>query len=214
MIFPHFTLLVILGLFATLFSVVTAKPILSNAERLRRGLPLNKPVLRHPSRTRRDPTPSALPLPSYGLIKVNVAGRGTAYLTQTGVVWDVNLAEKFVFIGGSGTGLALTCENCGGKFVGLSSTPAMSLKTSSDRIDVPSLLDGDDPTSGKQVYVWSFNPVTKEVSINWANADGTSSSNQGLSQASKLIISGDPSGVTTSSWYFYVNASLQFVPVS
>ncbi|KAH8806648.1 hypothetical protein DL96DRAFT_1822538 [Flagelloscypha sp. PMI_526] len=237
MIFPRFALLVILGLSTTLFSVVIAKPTLTNAQRLRRGLPLKKPVLRHPcrcfllaavpnvltssaARTRRDPAPSAIPPPSYGLIQVIKQGNNptSGYLSLDGKVKDINSAAKFTFIGGSGDGLALTCENCGGQFLGISSPtkPTLSLHAAGDYLVAPSLLDGDDLSSGKQVHVWSFNSVTNDVSMHWANPDGTSSSNQGVSRGGAwLYISGDParfnSYITYGSAY---SVDLKFVPVS
>ncbi|KAH8822181.1 hypothetical protein DL96DRAFT_1620400, partial [Flagelloscypha sp. PMI_526] len=66
----RFSLPILLLFSATLCSLVTAGPTLTNAQRLRRGLPLKRPVFRDPSRTRRDTTASPIPGVYTGYIQV------------------------------------------------------------------------------------------------------------------------------------------------
>ncbi|KAH8810150.1 hypothetical protein DL96DRAFT_1627831 [Flagelloscypha sp. PMI_526] len=191
MLFTHHVLLFALCLSATLFSLSTANPQLSNAERMRRGLPLNKPVMRHPSRTRRDSVPSGIPPlytpPFVGYLQVlSLDGKQSyGYLTTSTVVSSTTQAAKVTFTA-YGSGLAITCSSCNGLYLGLTgSSSSMSIKTDNKEGPiVPTLVNlsaAPGPNLAKTPsYVWSYDPSTNDVSINWANGDLSSSSNQVL----------------------------------
>ncbi|KAH8799287.1 hypothetical protein DL96DRAFT_1564694 [Flagelloscypha sp. PMI_526] len=104
---------------------------LSNAERLKRGLPLKAPVFRRGTPTRRDSSPSGVPgLTTYtGYVQVLDPGTGDeiGWLTPSGEVVnprrDDAIRIQFSTYPGSSSGLVATCLSCDG-------TPNIGMYTS------------------------------------------------------------------------------------
>ncbi|KAH8824559.1 hypothetical protein DL96DRAFT_1818257 [Flagelloscypha sp. PMI_526] len=178
MFFTRNGLLLLLALSATLFSLASAAPRLTNGERMRRGMPLNAPVRRDPTRTRRSQPSGTPPKTFTGRIKVSsIANHNTIGFMQLSdakdraIVGGANSASHFTFVEGSGQ--AITCDDCNGKNFGLAVSPGVILSPSNSNAAIVS-PQGGIPGAQYETNVWTYlDTPTKPVDVYWTNSDGS-----------------------------------------
>ncbi|KAH8796267.1 hypothetical protein DL96DRAFT_1082605 [Flagelloscypha sp. PMI_526] len=178
----HLTFLLLFTFLVACQAMVVTNPQLTNSERLRRGLPLKRPVLRRGTSTRRDTSPSNIPTTYTGYIQVSDGTSVLGYLWASGYIGPYTASvAKVTFSVPSGNQLEAACSNCGtGKVLGLKSYWE-SLETNysySFAAIGPVLPSSGTAADGSysnfyESKTWNLDYNTKTISVSWNQADGS-----------------------------------------
>jgi len=198
---------------------------LTNAELLRRGLPLKGPVMRRGSPVRRT-IPSSVPsgpVQYTGVIQVIQSGSGSVlgYLSNTAsssIVYSNSIANALVVTfqtdsTGSGTHLdfSIVGTYLGYPYLGLVPPSGATTLTPGSYVvlagiaspgsETPTVLDNSwshymGPQRPTETAVWSFNSATGALNPQWLNHDGSVSPSSVFVNGQNVVYVGD--GIVTS----------------
>ncbi|KAH8799284.1 hypothetical protein DL96DRAFT_1824408 [Flagelloscypha sp. PMI_526] len=191
------TLFLLLQLVATCFAATSIHHPrgLSNAERLRRGLPLKAPVFRRGTPTRRNPQPSNLPvLTTYsGRVKVlDNYGSQLGWLNQDGTVFQSkgdSVQIELSAYPGSSSGLIAKCLSCNNpQNLGLS-------RHSGDKYTTLAKVGQHTTTyttnKGEYEYepqVWSFDSATNALELSYVADTGNTWTTMKMGDGSTFVV--------------------------